>query len=399
MDGANGKAKRRIGYLSGPVDAREIYRSLREGTQTSLFGTSYMRHLMMVCEEQEREAVIITSHSEARYDEHVGRFSILNRPQSTASGMRYHIEQLRWTRDCLRELEEAGAETVVLTAAQHYWLVTPPFRRRGMRFINSYHCAVRALGHRTLSPHEALIRLTSWRHLSQGDPTMAVAPRILRQLSVEPGAEKRHTWRFIPDYDRRIFSRFQPNPVSGGPVEIIFAGRVEENKGVFDMVKACELLNDEPGIRYRFHFHGEGSALATLRERAAASRYADLLRVYGFTSGEALAQHYEAAHIVVVPTRSDFDEGLAKSVIEGVLALRPVVTSQVCPALQVVRDACEEAEINRPESYAAAFRRLVESEANWRSKVVAASQLREEYFEPRHSYAQTLKEALLVAEA
>lgn len=387
-----------LGYLSGPVDARAIYRSLREGSHTSLFGTSYMRHLMTVCEEQGRAAVIITTHPGASYDEQLAGFTILNRSQPDGRGLSYHVKQLRWTSKCLGEMEKRGASTVVMTAAQHYWLVSPPFRRRGMRFVNSYHCAIRALGHRLLSPHEALIRLTSLRHLAYGDPTMAVAPHILDQLRAEPGANKRPTWRFIPDYDREMFAGFAPNPIGDGPVEIIFAGRVEKNKGIFDMVMACEMLNSRPGQRFRFHFHGEGTALDALRERAAASPHSDFLKVYGFTSGKALAQHYDAAHIVVVPTRSDFDEGLAKSVIEGVLALRPVVTSRVCPAIDVVGGACEEARMNDPASYAEAFSRLARSPALWRQRVDAAYDLREGYFDPVDTYAQTLREALAAAE-
>lgn len=389
----------KLGYFSGPVDARGIYHSLREGRHTTLFGTSYMRHLMKVCEEQGREAVIVTTHPGERYEVRLGAFTILNRPSPGGRRLAYHRLQLGWTRDCLAELERHGARTVVMTAAQHYWLVTPPFRKRGMRFINSYHCAVRAISHRALSPHELFIRLTSRLHLAHGDPTMAVAPHILHQLSTEPGAQRRQTWRFIPDYDRGMFADFEPHPIGEGPVEIIFAGRVEENKGVFDMVEACELLNDEPGLRYRFHFHGEGGALEALRTRASASPCADLLKVYGFTAGDALAAHYSASHIVVVPTRSDFDEGLPKSVIEGVLALRPVVTSCVCPAIEVVGDACVEARMDEPASYAEAFRQLATSPDLLNEKVRAAQRIREEYFEPAHSYSQTLREALVVAEA
>ncbi len=390
---------RKLGYFSGPVDARAIYRNLKEGGHTSLFGTSYLLHLMRVCEDQGRDAVILTTHAGESYEEQLGAFTIINRPQPGGRGLRYHLDQLRWTRACLSELEKHGARTTVLTAAQHYWLVTPPFRKRGMRFVNSYHCAVRALGNRLFSPHELLIRLTSARHLSYGDPTMAVAPHILDQLRREPGARQRQTWRFIPDYAREMFESFRANPIVDGPVEIIFAGRVERNKGVFDMIEACEMLNDEPGPRYRFHFHGEGSALEELRVRASQSRHAAMLRIYGFTSGEALAEHYARSHIVVVPTRSDFDEGLAKSVIEGVLSLRPVVTSQVCPAIAVVGDACEEAEMDNPASYAAAFRRLAASPDHFDAKVAAAVRLREDYFEPESSYAATLTQALAAAES
>lgn len=389
----------KLGYLSGPVDARGIYRSLREGSHTSLFGTSYMRHLMAVCEEQGREAVIVTTHPGEPYEERHGLFTILNRPQPPGRHLIYHWRQVRWVRERLAEMEELGVQTAVLTAAQHYWLVTPEFRRRGMRFINSYHCAVRAIGHSSFGPHEALIRLTSKRHLFHGDPTMAVAPHILNQLAEEPGAASREVWRFIPDYDRGMFAEFEANPVGKGPVEIIFAGRVEANKGVFDLLEACEILNGERGPTYRFHIHGEGNALEELRKRAAKSPVADEFRIYGFTAGAELADHYARSHIVTVPTRSDFDEGLAKSVIEGVLALRPVVTSKVCPAIDVVGDACVEATMDDVQSYIRAFRALATDPDLLNEKVSAARRLREDFFNPSATYADTLRAALAHCEA
>ena len=48
---------------------------------------------------------------------------------------------------------------------------------------------------------------------------------------------------------------------------------------------------------------------------------------------------YDDAHVVIVPTTSDFIEGFNKVVAEAVLAGKPVITSSVCPALEYVRDA------------------------------------------------------------
>ena len=357
-----------------------------------------MRHFMTVCEEQGRQAVIVTTHPGDAYEEQFERFTILNRPFPDGRFLHYHWRQLRWVQARLTELEKLGARTVVMTAAQDHWFVTPPFRRRGMRFINSYHCAVRDLSYSRLSSQEIFVRLSSRHHLYYGDPTMAVSPLILRQLDQEFGASKRTSFQFIPDYDRDIFSGFDEHVVGEGPVEIIFAGRVEVNKGVFDLLKMCELLNDTGELVYRFHVHGEGSALTMLREAAARSRHKDLFCIHGFTAGGALAQHYAASHIVVVPTRSDFAEGLAKSVIEGVLALRPVVTSKVCPAIDVVREACVEAEMDDPNSYAQALRSLATRPDYLQEKVQAARKLRENFFQPFQSYSTTLRQSLELAE-
>lgn len=199
---------RKLGYLSGPVDARKIYDSLVNKTHTDLFGTSYLRHFMQVCENENRDAVIVTTHGGKRYDIQLGRFTILNRPPPSGRLLWYHLRQIQWIYEILVEMESHGVGITILTAGQHYWLATPPFRKRGMKFINSYHCSLRALGHKKFSPHEIFIKLTSICHLSYGDPTMVISPAILNELSKEPGRNNRPVLQLLPDYDRNIFADF-----------------------------------------------------------------------------------------------------------------------------------------------------------------------------------------------
>lgn len=385
-----------IGYLSGPVDARGVYDAAAAGGHTKLFGTSYLSQYYALLEAHRARGVVVTSHGETAYDAERPGIGILNRPRPTSAGWRYHADMIRWTSARLHELEQRGAKAVIMTDAQDYWFVTLPFRRRGMRFVNSYHCAIRSLGHRRFGPHEVLKRLTSWLHLSFADPSMAVSPHILAQLRAEAGGKRRQAEWFRPHYDRETFAACSPEPMAkgDGAKDVLFAGRVEVNKGVFDMVEACRILAGRDGPMVRFHIHGEGSALEALKAAANDAGIADRFFVYGFTSGTDLAAHYAAADIVVVPTRSDFEEGLAKSVLEGVLAYRPVVTSKACPALEVVGEACVEAKLDDASDYAQCIWRLATDPALMQDKIKAATRLREAFFNPTDSYGQRLEQAL-----
>ena len=391
-----------VGYLSGPVDARKVYDAWKSGTHTDLFGTSYLQHWFAELERQQRGGVVVTSHPGEPYDARRGGFLILNRPQSQRGGAAYHLDMMRWTRERLGELEAAGAKTVVLTDAAHYWFLTLPFRRRGMRFVASHHCALRSLGHKRASPHEVLLQLTAHLHRRFGDPTMVIAPAILDELAREPGAEKRQTFVLRPDYKPEIFADFEPPAIAEGvqdEVRVLFAGRVEENKGVFDILKMAEMLAERDGPKVFFDIHGTGGADQALAKAVAASPHGDRVTLHGFTAGDALAGHYAASDIVIVPTRSSFDEGLAKSVVEGVLTLRPTVTSRVCPSLFLLEDACMEAEMDNPASYAEAIWQLATDPALARTKVAAARELRAMFFDPSERYDRQLKRALAIAEA
>jgi glycosyltransferase involved in cell wall biosynthesis len=63
-----------------------------------------------------------------------------------------------------------------------------------------------------------------------------------------------------------------------------------------------------------------------------------------------------------VPTRSSFIEGLAMTAAEAVLAGRPLITSPVVPALEVLRPACVEAVTDDVGSYVAGILRLLDDE-------------------------------------
>ena len=225
---------------------------------------------------------------------------------------------------------------------------------------------------------------------------MAVSPHILAQLRREAGGGRRQAEWFRPHYDRETFAACLPQlrHKPDGSMDVLFAGRVEVNKGVFDMLEACRILSQRQGPLIRFHIHGEGGALEPLRQAAAQAGLEDRFIIHGFTAGSALAAHYADADIVVVPTRSDFEEGLAKSVLEGVLAYRPVVTCKACPALYVVGEACVEAKMDDAADYAEWIWRLATDPAFMQEKIAAATQLREAFFNPTDSYGLRLKQAL-----
>jgi len=390
-----------VGYLSGPVDARKVHDAWRIGGQTDLFGTSYLRHWFGEMDRQGREGVVITSHEGDAYEEQRGAFTILNRPKTKADGARYHFDMLRWSYHRLKEFEDLGVETAVLTEANQYRMATLPFRRRGMRFVNSFHCAIRKLGHSTFSPHELLIRLSNIAHLRFGDPTMVISESIAHELERELGAETRETLLLRPDYPREVFEEFDAPSglVAGsGTLTVLFAGRVQRNKGVFDLLEVNELLATRLDRTVHIHIHGDGSHLDDLRSAAAQSPYADRVIIHGFTAGSELAEHYATCDIVIVPTRSDFEEGFAKSVVEGVLALRPVVTSIACPSIHVVGEACVEAEVDNPASYADAIARLANDPELAKAKIEAALRLREMFFDPPERYDRQLAKALAIAE-
>jgi glycosyltransferase involved in cell wall biosynthesis len=105
-------------------------------------------------------------------------------------------------------------------------------------------------------------------------------------------------------------------------------------------------------------------------------------------------QMFGRCHVVIVPTRADYDEGFNAVVAEAVLSGRPVITSKVVPAIDVVRDAVVEAIPEDVASYRDAILRLVDDDAFYESKHQACVRLKEQFFDAERSWGAAFRRIL-----
>lgn len=385
-----------VGYLSGPVDARDVYDRWLRREPTDYFGTSYMQQFFSVVADLGATGHVITTHSGARYDVQRGDFLISNRPRILdSSGWRYHLREIGRLLSALKAMQTNGSRVIVLTDAQNYWALTLWLRFRGVKFINALHCAIRPAFSAASRHSRFLIWITGRLHYSFGDATLSASPLIDRQLQLMPGKRKRRVSSFLPTYRPQDFAQVVPAKRLSPIKSVLYAGRIVRNKGVFDLLETAGILETRhgPGVIV-FDVCGEGSDLHALQLEIIARGMSHCFRVYGFCDRTNLIGRFAAADIVIVPTRTDFEEGFAMIVAEGVIAGRPVVTSRVCPALEVVREACLEVEPDDPLAYADAISLLIYDPDLYNTKRRAAADLRNQFFDVANSYGAKLKPIL-----
>jgi glycosyltransferase involved in cell wall biosynthesis len=185
--------------------------------------------------------------------------------------------------------------------------------------------------------------------------TLAVSPACARQVQSVAGDVPVVVFR--PSFPAASFSQSPaPNEFSCSPLSVLFAGRIEENKGVFDILKMAEKL---PQVE--FALCGDGQALPEVIRQIDCRRLSNV-KTYGKLNRPNLLERYLQAHLVIVPTRSNFAEGFAMVVAEAILQLRPVITSRVVPAAEVFRDAVIWVEPDHVDGYIHAIRRLTSDE-------------------------------------
>ena len=109
--------------------------------------------------------------------------------------------------------------------------------------------------------------------------------------------------------------------------QLLFFSRVENRKGIFELLDAFSILNNdaESPVEYKLTICGDGFEL----ERVKSTVYEENLRnieIMGFLEGERKKHAFENAHILIFPSHG---EGMPNAVLEAMGFGIPVITTPV----------------------------------------------------------------------
>jgi glycosyltransferase involved in cell wall biosynthesis len=186
----------------------------------------------------------------------------------------------------------------------------------------------------------------------------------------------------------------EPPNLNRYPFRILFVGRMEADKGVFDILEIAKRFASEGRKDFVFELCGSGSALECLRLAVKESELEHLFICHGYCNKPKMRQIYGRSHVVIVPTKTDFVEGFNKVVIESILAGRPVVTSAVCPAISEVRPAVVEVPPDDIKAYGEALIKLSEDREFYREKQQNCANLQEKFYDYSQSWGAQLKSTI-----
>lgn len=390
--------KRAILYAASAGDVLGTYLRWREGKRDERqTAATYSAQFFDLCKALGRPGVATFPDDEQRTLED-GDFSLFGLPQRGAhvGGIGYHLFQLRRALKLIARTLRSGATDVIVLDGVTHWFLLAPLRLFGRRLYVSAHTVFWQPGDKVPAKYKAIHRGEGWFLRSICSGALVASETIGGQLRAMAGdgGVPLPLILFLPLYERAHFEVFSPPDTGAELFRIFFAGRVEENKGVFDLVSVVERMRAD-GRRVRLDICGEGSAKAPLEALVRERGLEDAVVLHGHLERPAMLGILGAAHVVVVPTRSSFPEGFNQVVVEAVLARRPVVTSRICPALELVAPAAIEAEPDNPDSYRAAIESLIDDPALFAQKLAAGETLREQFFDPTNAW--TCKAANLLS--
>lgn len=358
----------RVFYATGgPQDVVEAYRQehlRQQGKQFLVTDVSepYANQLLEACAAVGAAAWVVSPHPRA--DRLVdGAFTLEHRPRPKAcakSGLTWHLGIIAYQLGLMWSALRYRADVVVVGAAAHYWLYAA-LRLLGVRVVPILHCTFWPTGFKPTGRAARIVNaLNGWFWRRHAFTTIAVSDECGRQVREVAGRVSGPIVVAMPLFRRNVFAGVRPPPERRRPFVVTFAGRVERYKGVFDVLDAAALLEHrEPG-RFTFEICGSGGALEELRRAVEERAQGGYVRLSGWLDREQMAEAYGRSHVVLAPTTSRFEEGFCQVAAEAVLAGRPLIASQVVPAIDHVGGAVVVVKPDDVEGLAQAILRLAD---------------------------------------
>lgn len=366
----------RILYACGPGDVIQGYRDWKTGQATiSETSLTFSGQTFDFCRANQLELWAISSHPRSELIDD-GQFRIENRPMRPSGkvrGWQYHVRQLRYALSLLLSASRYKADLVIVNSGTIHFFPLALFSLMGMKVVTNLHSVYWPVGYPPKSRIRKLVmQLDGWFFSHFADASMGVSPECERQVSMLAG-------RPVPFFQHRAqfresdFHALKAPDYGLRPFRVMFAGRIERNKGVFDLIDIATKLWQRRPHQVVFDVCGGGSAFDELREEVEKHGLGDIVKLHGKLIRPELLRIYEQSHLVIIPTRSDFCEGMPMVSAEAVLAGRPVLSSRVSNALDVLDEAIIEARTEDIEDYAVKIEHLLDHQGSYEKCAAACS--------------------------
>jgi len=177
--------------------------------------------------------------------------------------------------------------------------------------------------------------------VKRADATIVHGP-FLRDQVIGLGARENSIFEFDTGFPARHLDNrealLEPiaslNPAST-PV-FVYVGRIEEEKGVFDLLEAFYRVRRD--FSARLVFIGDGAALEKLKILATSTKFSNAIEIHGSIPHDDIFSRLQHALAVVTPTQSRFPEGRCMAAMEAFSVGTPVIAPDFGPFPYLVID-------------------------------------------------------------
>lgn len=396
---AGKKLLQRILYAVGPGDVVAQYRNLAADKEPAFqLGMSFSQQFLDACEAAGGRAHLISWNSRRDSMEY-GKHLIENRPRRWffSRGLKHQLGLVLYGLGIVVQAVRERATVVVVDSGTSHWFVFFPLSLVGIPVIPVLYTAIWPMGFPlTRRADKMILAMDAWflRHFAAA--TVCMSPELERQVKQVARTPKGPLFQFRPQYREEFLRRVPaPAPPPFRPLNVLFLGRVEEFKGVFMILKMAEQLEAEMPGGFRWRIFGFGEDFERLQAEISARLLGHLVHAGRMLpSEESAMETLSWAHVMIVPTTSEFKEGFAMVAAESVLAGRPVVLSDVVPAWEVLDGAAIKCQTNSVESFVDALRRLATDGAYYEKHRRATADVQAQFYDREQGVGNVIMRAI-----
>ena len=379
-----------LAYAAGPGDIVKTFACWQKGKDDPhQLAVTYSSQFFSACRSLGARGIAISSCP--REEQIVtDQFHVENFPKGKSRrGLNFHLDQVRYLRDVIRKARSGGADLLVMSEGTGHFFPFQWLAPADMALVPSIHCTIWPK-YFTVSKTQFLLNLLNRRiYTKRASSILCLSEDIRKQIVHVAGESHSPIIPFIPTYRKETFQHIAaPSPEN--QFNLLYAGRMEREKGIFDLLQIAVELRRKGASQIHIHLCGDGSSEKELRDLAHSRNVESIFHVHGYCHRPEMLHHIEESHAFIVPTTTTFGEGFNKVVVEGILSGRPVITSTVCPAIEMVRPAVIEVPPDDPSGYLDAAERLASDKALYNRMQQATSGLRNQFYAPENSWEQAL---------
>ncbi|MDJ0795248.1 MAG: glycosyltransferase family 4 protein [Calothrix sp. MO_167.B12] len=387
----------RILYAAGPGNVIGTYQYWIQGEDDpSQVSVTYSSQFYDVCRDLDAQAYVISSHRD-RQLLHDGKFTIEHRPFPIpkASGLLYHLVNFWYGLGIIISAVRFQANVIVVADGTAHWFLFSLLPWLGIKVIPSLHCVLWCKYLPQSKINRLFLKLSHHLFARQSTAIMVASSDIEKQIVQITTNQHQPIVEFLPLYRRSEFARVGKPDEKHLPFRVLFAGRIEPNKGVFELLEIAKSFQSQGRQDIVFDICGNGSALEDLCLAVEKANINSLFVCHGHCNKAQMQEMFNQAHVVIVPTKTNFVEGFNQVVAESILSGRPVITSAVCPALSYVREGVVEVPPDDIKRYGDALLKLSHDLHFYKQKQQACLGLQEQFYDVFQSWGAKLKSIIM----
>jgi len=387
--------KLKIIYAAGPGDVVGTFNYWNNGQDDpSQVSMTFSGQFFDVCEALDAEGYIISSNPKKKQIQS-GRFTLEHRPISYLgrSTVSYYLGQIFYELGIVISALKYQADVVVGGNTECFFVLSL-LPKLGIQVVPSLHCVLWPKYLPVAKSQKLLSKLNKRFFAKDCLAILSTSDDVDEQIKKITHNDSRPIVNFLSTYRRTEFDSIKLPNRDSSTFNVLFAGRIERDKGVFDLLEIAKRFKAEGRENIVFHVCGQGTELDSLRKLVKQYELESTVLLHGYCEKPEMRTMFSLSHIVIVPTTIDFIEGLNQVVVEGVLANRPVITSAVCPALSYVREAAVEVPPGDVQAYGDAILRLHDDRAFYQEKYRNCRNLQNQFYSSSHSWGTALKTVL-----